>query len=426
MLSYLDFQYTEEEAPDLLAEPFNDSITYRENVLVINSSDRNKDKFPNPNNYDIVIKEPIEDICAITLLKGRIPSTQYNIHKYTNLFYFSEDIGEVISLNPIKRSPVNIQTICIPEGNYNDYSYEEKDLLSKTLEEEINKIAKKKYKITYNALQNKYNFKCMDKENSYFQIINADKKIPYGDFSYDKIIKRNDKNEIMYDLNGNKMYEDIFHGEYEVQEPKYSIARFLGFSNKNYDGLIDGKVSSDINNTRKIIGINTHFLQEIKINSFITVASIALNELPMSYGFQVINILNDNELIIDKDIEFSFEHYQIFADHFNAPFLRNLYPYNPIALQIPTLRRLHSSNPIINSSFCLFNNEQDYLIQGDDDFSITKGFNPPIGKLNKLRIKFFNTQYSGSYYDFGGKDHTLVFKIKTTKQATRYYNKNKS
>ena len=86
-----------------------------------------------------------------------------------------------------------------------------------------------------------------------------------------------------------------------------------------------------------------------------------------------------------------------------------------------------SSNPIINNSFCLFDppkkNDSSGMLYYDDNQVISKKFNPPLGKMDKMRIRFYNTQYSGSFYDFGGREHKLTFKVTHTAQSNKYYQK---
>ena len=131
--------------------------------------------------------------------------------------------------------------------------------------------------------------------------------------------------------------------------------------------------------------------------------------------------------MVSSAIGIDFINYQIFSNSITSPNLRDLFPYNPVALQIPKCRRLSSHNPIINNCFCLFeslkSNDSSGILYYDDNQTITKTFNPPLGKLDKIRIRFFNTQYYGSYYDFGGRDHKLTFKITHTAQSHKYYQK---
>ena len=446
MSDYLDFDYINDEEDNNDVEipvPENMEIKYKKKELVISSADRNKDKFPSCSNYEILLKEPFEDISEITLIEGNIPACQYNINNYNNVLYLSEQLGDIIDPNTHVREIIPPIAIKIPIGNYLNINYEEygdsinyKDKLSCELEKQLNIYGTNKYKIAYNPRLNKYLFSCikngnenedLNNQKTYFQLQFQGNLIKYGEYSYEKIIKRNQYGEIIYDKNGDKIYEEVFIGEKMYDKKKNAINKIIGFHNKNYDGLLEGHVESDSMNNKKIIGTNTHFLNDLEVGFYITIASKDYNEMNISYSFEVESIENDTELLIKEEIQMPFSNFQIYTNSFYSPFLRNLFPYNPVALLIPQWRRLFSSNTIINNSFCIFEGpkENDYssILYYDDSRIITKSFNPPLGKLDKIRIKFFNTEYYGTYYDFGNRDHKLTFLITYYAQNRKYYHK---
>ena len=63
------------------------------------------------------------------------------------------------------------------------------------------------------------------------------------------------------------------------------------------------------------------------------------------------------------------------------------------------------------SEYKFFKSQQDYIIR--------KEFSPPLAKLAQLDIEFRN--YNGSFYDFGGLEHCLYFKITTLNQNQSYF-----
>lgn len=432
----LDFEYVEEEEPANFVQPENLDISYKRKTVVISSADRNLNTYPNPSNYEVTLKEPINDVSEITLVEGNIPSSQYNINKFNNVLHFTENIGNIISEKPFLREVSNVMSITIPEGNY-DTDYEDygdgiskKDKLSEEIEKGLNKIGQNSYKVTYEPSLNKYRFSSYfkdDQKPTYFKFVFEGKETPYGEYSYEKSIKRDQHGSIIYDSYGNKVYEDIFIGENTNEYPKNSIGKTLGFLNKNYDGFIEGNVSSDESNNRRINGQHTYFTRDLQEGSFITIVNKDPDSPIQSFNFQIETIENDYELLVSSPIETDFSDYQIISSSITSPNLRDLFPYNPVALQIPKCRRLSSHNPIINNSFCLFeslkSNDSSGILYYDDNQTITKTFNPPLGKLDKIKIRFFNTQYYGSYYDFGGRDHKLTFKITHTAQSHKYYQK---
>ena len=439
MTEFADFEYVEEEEPTDFIEPDNLDVSYRTKIIVISSTDRNRNTYPNPSNYEITLKETINDVSEITLVEGNIPSSQYNINKYNNVLTFTETIGSISGLEPITRDNTNLIDITIPVGNY-DVDYEDygdgvskKDRLSEVMEEQMNKKGKNIYKVTYDPFLNKYLFSSFLKEGSddsqqtYFKLVFKGVEKPYGEYSYDKVVKRDQHGSIVYDSQGNKIYEDVFIGEKTNEYSKNSIGKTIGFLNQDYDGLLNGHVSSDSINNKKIIGDSTNFTTTLKKGYFITIVNKDPESPIESFCFEIESVENDQVLIVTKIIETEFSDFQIFSNSFYSPNLRDLFPYNPVALQIPKCRRLSSSNPIINNCFCLFEspkkNDNSGILYYDDNQTITKTFNPPLGKLDKLRIRFFNTQYNGSFYDFGGRDHKLTFKIIHTAQSHKYYQK---
>lgn len=437
MTDYTDFEYVDEEEPTDFVQPDNLDISYRTKIIVISSSDRNRNIYPNPSNYEIILKETINDVSEISLVEGNIPSSQYNINNFNNVLTFTETIGSIIGKDPIMRENTNIIDITIPIGNY-DVEYEDygdgiskKDRLSSVIEEQMNKKGKNIYKVTYDPFLNKYHFSSYlegDSQQTYFKFIFKGLEKPYGEYSYDKVVKRDQHGSIVYDSHGNKIYEDIFIGEKTNDYPNNSIGKTIGFLNQNYDGLLNGNVSSDNINNKKIIGEYTNFTDNLKGGDFITVVNKDPDDyLIESFCFQIESVESDQELIVTTIIETEFSDFQIFSNSFYSPNLRDLFPYNPVALQIPKCRRLSSSNPIINNCFCLFEspkkNDNSGILYYDDTQTITKTFNPPLGKLDKMRIRFHNTQYNGSFYDFGGRDHKLTFKITHTAQSHKYYQK---
>ena len=80
-------------------------------TIIISSSDRNLNKFPNPSNYEIDLKETISDVTELTLVEGNIPSSQYNINNFNNVFTFSEKIGTIIDEQSITRETTNLINI---------------------------------------------------------------------------------------------------------------------------------------------------------------------------------------------------------------------------------------------------------------------------------------------------------------------------
>lgn len=82
----------------------------RETILVIDSRDRNTDIYPNPNEYEIDLLMPLNDVVSIELLTAEIPHSGYVINDSNNIIHFQETYQQEV--NEI------ILGATIPHGNY--------------------------------------------------------------------------------------------------------------------------------------------------------------------------------------------------------------------------------------------------------------------------------------------------------------------
>lgn len=104
----------------------------------------------------------------------------------------------------------------------------------------------------------------------------------------------------------------------------------------------------------------------------------------------------------------------------------NLAGENYVLLYIKELENLESvsGNSTIHDTFTKINldantsNNVKFYKQLDEYISRVS-FTPPLASLGQMIIKFYN--YNGSFYDFGGREHSLYFKITTFNQPTEYF-----
>lgn len=500
----LDFADPEEEGDEIIPSVNNDDVQYRSRIIVINSSDRNFDKYPNPNNYTVNFVEDFYDVTELTLLEGTIPATQYNLNDNNNVMYLSEVLNPVINENGDREAISDSQIITkdpflgfnnlnhpngsyyfgegsgpnktefnpssppVPndskknypgfivgkgfysndiisgnitannetedeyeDGYYNECSNFYKDQLSARLEFIMNEVGLNKYCISFDPFLGKYIFDASPKHDNIvypYTFMFQGQEVNYGEYSYDKIIKRNETGSIEYDENGEKVYETVYYGEKNHLLRPRSISKLIGFSNQNYNGLISGSVYYKEDYILR--GENTCFLKELVPNQYITLVSKDLYCNVEYYSYKIDNIISNTELSVTSYIPITpeIENFECYSARIIPPYLRTLFPYNPVALIIPKCRRIFSVNPIMNKSFMIFQqpeNKQGDVLYSDDNQIITKKFNPPQGKLSQLTIKFLNTQQGppgrGSLYEFGGREHRLVFKVVMMAQSRKYY-----
>lgn len=103
----------------------------------------------------------------------------------------------------------------------------------------------------------------------------------------------------------------------------------------------------------------------------------------------------------------------------------NLSGENYVLLYIKELENLESvsGNSTIHDTFTKINLDAEssnvkFYSQLDEYISRVT-FVPPLASIGQMLIKFYN--YDGSFYDFGGREHSLYFKITTFNQPTEYF-----
>ena len=433
MDSYTNNFNLEEEEPTLVKKVDNTDVQYKKKVIVISSSDRNHDEYPDPNNYKIQLKDDYTDVSELQLLEANVPASQYNVNANNNLFYFSEKVfnanGAFYTLNTDFRDD-NVHMITLAKGNYTDEiltTSPDKDKLATTIETKMNLLGTNIYEVSYDSFTDKYLFSAtpgtgLDEVIPY-NILFQGQEIPYGAHSYEKVIKRDRFNSIVYDSNGEKEYETIYIGEKNHKFRSKGVGKLFGFSNKNYTGLLDGKVSSNSANANLIDGEFTNFTETLTDNQWINVVAETSSGFQL-FSFQIDEVVDDHSILTVQTITTEFSVAEIYSANITPPFLRTLQPYNPVVLRIPRCKRLYSINPIIHDGYELFQNvstSAGNVLYSDENQIVSKKFNPILGKLGDLHIRFYNTEQEG-LYDFNGKEHKLVFKITYMAQPFKYYN----
>lgn len=90
---------------------------------------------------------------------------------------------------------------------------------------------------------------------------------------------------------------------------------------------------------------------------------------------------------------------------------------NTIVMNIDTMYVKSSANNVFNKAYGLIpQNLYDHTI--GDVYSMKKVFNPPLARIDKLRIRFFDIY--GNPYDFQNKDHVLEFTFDSHKNIRKY------
>lgn len=160
-----------------------DRMILNEEILLIDSKDRNYDLFPYPNNYILKLGTTYKDIYSIELISAILPKSNYVINSYNNTIIFNEGGSDI--------------TVSIESGNYTIST-----LLS-TIKSAMDTAGSLTYTLSNNTLNNKITISAT------------------GTFS------------LLFD-GGEENYYD---GETRTIYPENSIAPVLGFSRSDYTGL---------------------------------------------------------------------------------------------------------------------------------------------------------------------------------------------
>lgn len=99
-------------------------------TFLVDSSDRNRKKYPNPSEYSIEFQTPFKNVIGLELLDASIPKTMYNIDINNNRLYFYIGNAEVPILEDKDQNKYYDTTIFsyidIPPGDYNTKKFIQK------------------------------------------------------------------------------------------------------------------------------------------------------------------------------------------------------------------------------------------------------------------------------------------------------------
>ena len=104
----------------------------------------------------------------------------------------------------------------------------------------------------------------------------------------------------------------------------------------------------------------------------------------------------------------------------------DLSPHKYLLLQIPRCHRFQSINNTTKGSFAKIPLQSgEYPFTNVNGLGNIKYFNPVLGGLNTLHIKFYPYKKRGDStnrqtFDFAGGEHVLMFALVQYKQALKY------
>jgi len=355
--------------------------------LLIDSRDRDYQKYPNSNKFRVEISEEYRDVTSLKLVSGKIPSLYYNIKSTNQNFYISENFV--------------LHKIEIPEGSYND----------DTLLDELNG----KNGNLFLNLNNKYNF-------------------------------TKNQNNLKLRMQSNGAF--TFNLNYELNNdcnncPVKSMDNLLGFVNKAYESetILLNHIFIEPNN---ITYLNKKSEEDYKVYKLKAISNTS-EKLDFKKLFQVgdyINLKAGNIIyqiriykVLNNDtIEFeSLDNNNPIAlignvfDQMHILNSDNIYTLENkdyIIMKIKEAKVIVSSSTSVNNSYAVIplQNSAYTVINSSTlpDVGVVKYFNPPLGKFFWIDIEFLN--YDGSLFDFKGQEVSLLFVVAQLNQPGKYNN----
>ncbi len=382
-------QSVKDDYSQFITKPPDRNITHGRSsrYFVIDSRDRDKNKYPEANKYRLDVPQEWRDIVSAELIYGSIPNTYYNITEFNNTFYITED-------------SINLTSIKIPVGQYDN------DKLLNTLNGNYGNL--------FTSLTNKYNFS-KNPINNTLRIQSNRKSTT--DFVYNI-------NYVLTDSCSPCPYRSIDevigfkNSQYNSEEINLSnidIISIVNLSSESVNGyplykLTATSVSGDFrllfkNGDYLMLGSYEIRVYEVKNSNTFTFEVIdgtpSGNITPL-FGTGVIQNIS---VLISPNI------FHIECSPYVVIKIRDFWNYNSnnASENSYTIIQLAEDKP------CTIVNQGTIPVDG-----VTKNFNPPLPRLPYIDIEFCNPD--GTPFEFRGEDHMLVLRLNMLNQPSKYNN----
>lgn len=347
---------------------------YRLFRYIVDSRDRNINRYPSPSRYEVTLPDDIRDIVYVKLNIADIPFSRYLIHSGNNKLYVSEqaDLGNVLE-------------VALTEGEYETPS----DLASE-MATRLNAACNGTMTVTYNARGDKFAIQSdLTHKTSgapiAFALLFQGSTVPYGPQEQ-----------------GDTMTT------YKAGTP----ARVIGFDNKQYRGAVTGTVEG-AQGSATLTGVGTLFTKDLTVGQTVVVAVAGT-----LVRFTVAAIANNTTLTLSAALTDAVSAGSVlYTGLIRAPYRRNFNRDRYIVMNLDNVDLHHSITPILDKSFAIINSAE-WSLNNDYSDDNVRTFNPPMASLRKLRIRFVD--YDGYEYDFQNQDHRLEL-IFASLRNTRLY-----
>ena len=359
--------------------------------LVIDSRDRDYLKYPNSNEYRVEVPQEWKDIVSLELSLAQIPNTFYNISDGNNVFYISDSVNNIASIN-------------IPEGQYNN------QLLIDTLNGKHGDLFIN-FSQKLNFSRNPVNLKLRIQSNGSQFVYNLnyvlnDTCLPCKLSSVDKTIGFINQQYTSESVDLSNIY--VIPGNITnlgtVSDQDFPLYKLL---------------ANDIYN-----GIDTDFTAIFYKNDYFYLYDSISNK---QYSCQIYEVKNENTIffqeldgqdptslsgIIFKNISvlISPNVYQIE----NKPYVILKIKESGLLNSIGAANNAYTIIPLLNLENTVIN-QATIPVHG-----VIKYYNPPQGKLLWMDIEFLN--YDGTLFNFRGQENMLMFIVTMLNQPGKYNN----
>jgi hypothetical protein len=362
--------------------------------LVIDSRDRDYLKYPASNAYRIEVPQEWKDITSLELTLAQIPNTFYNITEGNNVFYISDSVNSILSVN-------------IPEGQYNN----------QTLLEALNG----KYGDLFINFNQKLNFS----RNPINLKLRIESNRSNGeDFVYNLNYVLNDTcapcqlNSVDKTIGFiNMQYTSSVVDLSNIYVSPGGITSVGSSSDQDY--VLYKLVADDIYN-----GVDTDFTAIFYVNDYFILKDPVSGN---TFSCQIYQIKNENTIIFEEldnkdptgisglifqniSVLYSPNIYQIE----NKPYVILKIKEAGILNSIGAANNAYTIIPLLNLESTIVN-QATIPVHG-----VIKYYNPPLGKMLWLDVEFLN--YNGSLFDFRGQENMLMFTVSMLNQPGKYNN----
>lgn len=346
---------------------------------VIDSGRRNVDLFPEPYNYDFPLDDRYRDVISVEMTYGKFPNTVYLINNSNNVIHIQEELNQTVE-------------VVIDVGNY-------------TISELLTKIETKLSNLLSSG----------DLKNSYSLSYDTNTNIVTWSVTYSNSITTPIFTLIFLEPECN--YNKNREGKRYCQK---SMGRILGYKADNHvstkEGIVTGTSGSDV-----LTGFDTKFLTDLSIGDEIVIQG------DVTTTYEVDEIIDNTTLTLTGDLSSDYSGKMYAVNYLKANNVYDLNPDSYFIIDIPDLDVMESASDPIDDTFAVI------FVDTDADFTtfnanscptqrVIKYFNPPLGSLDRLRIRF--RRYDGSEYDFNGREHVMQFNITQLNQSGKYNDAN--